>query len=121
MADGRPFKGYMIHDDDMKKYEIPKLQIMLKQGLICGETYPRTFYIRGTIKKKDLKVSLQFGDDEDESEPTIYLWGKLSADYKKITGSWGYEPNEAEDPFKFTLDESAISEVEETKEESTTA
>jgi len=53
--------------------------------MISGEsTYegdPRT--IRGTINKKTLKVSLQFLDDDDI---LFYMWGKLSADFKKITG-----------------------------------
>jgi hypothetical protein len=30
MADGRPFKGYRIKDDEMIKFEVPSLYIMLK-------------------------------------------------------------------------------------------
>ena len=90
MADGRPYKGYIILDDEMRKIEIPNLFIMLKQGMISGESSEPAWVIRGTIKKKDLKVSLQYCNDDVEDEQTIYMWGKLSADYKKITGSWGY-------------------------------
>jgi hypothetical protein len=90
MADGRPYKGYIILDDEMRKIEIPNLFIMLKQGMISGESSEPGWVIRGTIKKKDLKVSLQYCNDDLEDEKTIYMWGKLSADYKKITGSWGY-------------------------------
>lgn len=86
--------------------------------MISGEsTYegdPRT--IRGTINKKTLKVSLQFLDDDDI---LFYMWGKLSADFKKITGQWGTEPNEEEDVFKLQLDEKNYkpAQDEETKEE----
>lgn len=71
----------------------------------------------GTIKKKDLKVSLQVFDD-DNDEILFYMWGKLSADFKKISGEYGNEPNEAEDVFKITLDEKNYKPAqEETKEE----
>jgi len=30
MADGRPFKGYFVNDDEMRKIQIPELYIMLK-------------------------------------------------------------------------------------------
>ena len=64
-----------------------------------------------------MKVSLQYCKDDKEDEKTIFMWGKLSADFKKITGSWGYKPNEIEDPFKLTLDESAPAIAVQYKEE----